>query len=121
MNFKFDVPKGYDPPRDRKGGPKKFYCKASNLIINSEEFRKLKPTSVKLYMYLIQFRNIWGNGFSRTDIQLSQDTGMSSPTIWKARDDLIESGIIFCMLENPRYTTRYYLHNVVKKKDQLPS
>ena len=80
--------------------PKKNFFRVSHQTTESGWFIKLNPSAKVLYFYLCKFRNRFTDErkgrleFARSDRQLSKDTGLSIPSIYRSRNELIKAGFI---------------------------
>lgn len=78
-------------------------------VIDDQRFKPLSPTAKALYLYLCKYNNRYKGHreyFTKGDRALSKDSGMSRKLINKARQELINSHLIWCV-RNPKKRTRY--------------
>jgi DNA-binding GntR family transcriptional regulator len=79
------------------GEPKSNFFRVSHMITESKEFKGLNQISQILYFTLCRLRNRLDRGlgtFFRSDRQLENDSGLSRPTVTKAKQDLKQKGFI---------------------------
>ena len=82
---------------NNKREPETNFFRITHEHLETTKFKALKPSSKILYMYLCKLRNRFANSdgvFFRSDVQLSEDAGLSPPSIWKARHELLRAGFI---------------------------
>lgn len=82
----------------RKGQPNGNFFPVSHLVVETEKFKGMKPTSKNLYFTLCQLRNRFGKNkdgfFFRKDRDLQLDSRLSSKPVLRARKELIQCGFI---------------------------
>lgn len=80
------------PFKDYEGKKSKDkHIRITKNMMDNENFRKLKPTSIKLYMYM----KLWANGEIEFNYSRSLGSNILSPmTVSNAIKELIEKGFI---------------------------
>ena len=105
----------------------KAYFKCNHVIFESDILLHLDGSAFKLYTILCKLRNKYeqkldyGGTFWRADSQLMNDTKLSRNALKKARQELIDAGLIWCSSNlkerklGPRYILFDYLNKEPKK------
>ena len=99
---------------NQKGEPEENFFRVSHLIVESEKFKILKPSSKILYYGLCKLRNRFAdkNGiFWRADRVLTKDVGLGRNSIWRARHELIKTGLIKWKKGGSHRACRYQIND----------
>ena len=117
----------YPKKRNKKPTRNNAFFKCNHVIFESDSLLDLDGSAFKLYTILCKLRNKYeqkldeGGTFWRADSQLMKDTKLSRNALKKAREDLIQAGLIWCSSNlkerklGPRYILFDHLNKTPKK------
>ena len=97
-----------------KGEPNGNFFRISHATFESKRFKKLKPGAKILFMTLCHLRNRYADKdgiFFRDDRHLMEDSGLSTVTITRAKQELIGNQFLQYVKGGPRRACRYQIHD----------
>lgn len=107
-------------PYTQKGEPTNNFFRISHKIVDSQQFKKLKPSSQILYLHFCRLRNRFAGGnsgvFFRSDKQLVEDTGLSHFSVFTARHELLKKGFLRWKQGRAHRACRYQVVDNIRAK-----
>lgn len=81
-------------------------------VLEDVKFKSLSPSARLLYVYLCKIKNRIGDNFYRSIETLSQDTGLHTNSIKRAKKELVKALLIDIERD-------YYSHNGYRSSDRF--